>query len=333
LLSENPWVPPGNLHLVLGHECLARVESLGPGVSGIEVGQLVVPAVRRPSSELLATLPKEQGIRVDMLAFGAFTERGIVWEHGFSLPWWLDEPRYLFPVSPELRDVAIFTEPLAVSEKGVNEATLLNRARLSPDAWPEGEAGSTQPPLGSPRVLVTGLGPIGFAAVISCRARGWETAVYGRDPEESFRAGLVREFGATYLPAQRKPLEVSDVEAEGWDLVLECTGSDEVMLASALATRSRGAIVWLGSDRRPEPRSFNLGLMIRDGLLRNHLHIGCVNAAPRDFTMALEILARMEQIAPQGVRNLFTARVGQDEALWHYEHRQPQGIKTVVDFA
>jgi len=332
LLSENPWVPPGSPHLVLGHECLARVEGVGPGVSDVQVGQLVVPVVRRPSAELIEQMPSERGTRVDMMAFGAFTERGIVCEHGFSLPWWLDEPRYLFRVSPELREVAIFTEPLAVSEKGVNEATLLNRARLGDDTWPIGTCASPEAPAGSPRVLVTGLGPIGFAAMISCRARGWETAVYGRDPEDSFRARLVHEFGATYLPAQSKPLAVQEVERDGWDLVLECTGSDEVMLESALATRSRGAIVWLGSDRRPEPRSFNLGLMIRDGLLRNHLHIGCVNAAPRDFSMALEILGRMESLLPQSVRKLFTARVGQAEALWHYQQRQPQGIKTVVDY-
>ena len=29
---------------------------------------------------------------------------------------------------------------------------------------------------------------------------------------------------------------------------------------------------------------------------------------------------------------LFTARVKLADSLWHYEHRQPQGIKTVIEY-
>ena len=60
--------------------------------------------------------------RVDLLPFGPFTERGIVCEHGFSQPLWLDRPEYLFRVPAEIADLAVLAEPLAVSEKAVNEA-------------------------------------------------------------------------------------------------------------------------------------------------------------------------------------------------------------------
>src|SRR5205085_2079650 len=79
----------------------------------------------------------------------------IVREHGFSQPLWLDRPEYLFPVPAEITDLAVLAEPLAVSEKGVNEALTLTRARLGADAW------TIDKP---PRVLITGMGPIAFTA-------------------------------------------------------------------------------------------------------------------------------------------------------------------------
>ena len=72
---------------------------------------------------------------------------------------------------------------------------------------------------------------------------------------------------------------------------------------------------------------------MREGLLRNHLHIGCVNAAPRDFRDALAHLAELSRDRRADLAALVTARVPIEESLWHYAHRQPQGIKTVVMYA
>ncbi|HXW78874.1 MAG TPA: alcohol dehydrogenase catalytic domain-containing protein, partial [Acidimicrobiales bacterium] len=40
--------PPGEDYLVIGHEALAQVVEVGPGVEGLREGDLVVPTVRRP---------------------------------------------------------------------------------------------------------------------------------------------------------------------------------------------------------------------------------------------------------------------------------------------
>lgn len=314
LLSAHPAVPDGAQHLILGHECLARIEEVGPEVQDYSVGDLVVPAVRRASGKF----PH----RVDMLAFGCFVERGIWHEHGFSAPWWLDRPEHLFRVDPAIRRVAVLAEPLAVAEKGINEATVVQRARLGDQAW-------TDPP---PRVLVTGLGPIGFAAVIACRCRNWPVAMFGRDPDSSYRAQLAVSFGATYLPASALSLDPPDVERYGFDLILECTGSDEVMLRSARSLASRGVLVWLGSTRQPEAKSLNVEQLMRDAILRNHIHLGTVNSAPRDFVEALKHLGRLWKSQPDELESLITARVAPPDSLWHYEHRQPQGIKTVLEY-
>lgn len=314
LHSANPWTPVGDDYLVLGHECLGRVEQVALDVTEYRPGDLVVPAVRRSNPG--------QTRRLDYLPLGAFTERGIWSAHGFSQSTWLDRPEHLYPVPAGIEEVAVFAEPLAVAEKGANEAHTLQKARLGDAVW------SDVPP----RVLVTGMGPIGFAAVLACIARTWPVAMYGRDLADTFRASLARSLGAQYVPAERMTWEPDDVERDGFDLVLECTGSDEVMLSAAQSLRSCGIMVWLGSTRLPGPRSHNVEKLMRDGLIRNQLHIGSVNAAPRDFHDALNHLSLLSRTHRAELCSLITSRVKLADSLWHYQHRQPQGIKTVITY-
>jgi threonine dehydrogenase-like Zn-dependent dehydrogenase len=257
--------------------------------------------------------------RVDLLDFGQYIERGIFFEHGFSLPRWLDRPEYLYRVDPRLAEVAVLAEPLAVAEKALNEALTIQQARLGAVAWTESP----------PRVLVAGMGPIGFTAVLASICRGWPVTMYGRDEPNSFRARLAGQFGASYI-RDSATLEVENVDRDGYDLILECTGSDEVMLAAAAALASRGVMVWLGSSRVPQPRTHNVARLMRDAVMRNHVHLGTVNAAPRDFADALAHLAQSHERFGGPLAALITNRARGDDALWHYEHREPQGIKTVV---
>lgn len=321
LLSAQPIVPEGSDYLILGHESLARIEAVGSGVGDLAVGQLVVPIVRRALAT--AGINPAAHERVDFWPFGTYTERGIVREHGFSAPLWIDRPEYLFCVTDKVASVAVLAEPLAVSEKGVNEAIAIHRGRLGVNAW------TAHPP----RVLVTGMGPIGFTAVLAAIVRGWPVTMYGRDTADSFRARLAQSLGAQYLPAGEAALAPADAERDGYDLVLECTGSDEVMLAAARALASCGVMVWLGSSRVPKPQPLNVQLLMRDGILRNHVHVGTVNAARRDFQDALAHLAKLRRSHPRQLAALITTRVRPDESLWHYEHRQPQGIKTVLMYS
>lgn len=311
LHSAAPWTPPGENRLILGHECLARIVAVGEGISDYRSGDLVVPVVRRALAG--------QTRRVDLLPFGAFVERGIVWEHGFSQPLWIDRPEYLFRVPADIAELAVLAEPLAVSEKGINEAALLQKARLAGE-W-------------TPRVLVTGMGPIGFTAVLAAVARGWSVTMVGRDEPGTFRADLVRRLGGAYQSLESSGIAAEAIERDGYDLLLECTGSDAVMLEAASLVRSCGIIVWLGSSRKPQLASVNLQRLVREGLLRNHIHLGCVNAAPRDFADALRHLGELAQSRRKELAELITARVRLEESLWHYEHREPQGIKTVLMYS
>lgn len=336
LESRRPAIPPGQPFLILGHECLARVIGVGPMAESqaiplsdrlpstapkpapptpIAEGDLVVPVVRR-------ALAGHERRRVDMLSLGTFTERGIFDEHGFSTLLWLDEPRYLFRVPPELEPFAVLTEPLAVAAKGINEALLLQQARLEADIW-------RSPP---PRVLVTGLGPIALAAVLMARIRDWPTFVYGRDDPQGPRPALVARLGGQYLPQADFDSEPADVERQGFDLILECTGNDDVPLATAGSLRGGGVMVWLGSQRDPQQKPRNVGRLIRDGLIRNNIFLGCVNAAPRDFQEALARLDQWMRRDAAALAQVITDRISQEEALGHLESRPRGSIKSVVMF-
>lgn len=305
LQSQQPFTPPRADHLVLGHECLARVEAVGPGVAAFAVGDLVTPLVRRP-------LPDAPPRRADLLAFGQYEERGIVAAHGFSAPWWLDRAEYLISVPPGIESAAVFTEPMSVSEKGLNEAQALQAARLG-NIWEQ------QPP----RVLVTGLGPIAFAALLGCRSRNWPATVCARDGPHSPRVELARQFGAEYLPPDAP-------EGADFDLILECTGNDAFALAAAARLGPCGVLVWLGAARVPQPRQHDLDRLMRRAVINNHLLLGSVNSAPRDFHDAHRHLARLLADHGEALAGIFTERVRPADCLADFASRRRHGVKVVV---
>lgn len=313
LQSKQPALPPGEQMLALGHECLAEIEAVGAGVDTFRCGDLVVPAVRRPIGI--------QRFRVDMLALGEFVERGIFHEHGFSLPYWHDAPEHLFRVNRATASVAVLAEPMAVAEKAIHEALVIQRARFDADHWVD--------PV--PRVLVTGMGPIGFAAILASLARDWIVTLAGRDSPDSFRSCLAQEFGASYRTLAAEGF--ADESDGHYDLILECTGSDQVMLSAARLLAPRGAMVWLGSTRRPESAPHNVERLMRDGIIHNHVHIGTVNSAPRDFECALVHLDYWQNRNRAALQKVITRRVQPKDALWHYSHRESQGIKTVIEYS
>ncbi len=318
--SGHPKVPPGDVHLALGHECLARVEAVGDQIQNLSVGDLVVPTVRRPVPHP-ATGASGPEFRLDMEGPWNFTERGIFRQHGFSAPWWLETPEFLLKVDPQLSSVAVLAEPLAVAEKAINEAEILQKARLGAEIW-------TATP---PRVLVLGMGPIGFAAVLAAVARGWPTTLYGRDPQESRRVALCHQLGASYLSAEEVTWQLDDPDADGYDLVIECTGQPQLLVQATGAMANAAIQVWLATGGRGD-EALNLSEAMFWGFMRSHILMGCVNSAYRDFEDALKHLAWWKSHNEQALQAVITARVPLDQSLWHFSNRQPQGIKVVVEY-
>ena len=65
--------PEGSPYLILGHEALGEVVDVGSSVTGLKPGDLAVPTVRRPCSNLTCA-PCRSG-RQDFCFTGTFTDR------------------------------------------------------------------------------------------------------------------------------------------------------------------------------------------------------------------------------------------------------------------
>lgn len=109
--------PQGDDYLVIGHESLAEVVEVGSAVNRLQVGDLIVPTVRRPCVHL-ECLACRSGHH-DYCYTGDFSERGIKEAHGYMTEYVVDHERYMNLVPPDLREVAVLTEPLTIAEKAL----------------------------------------------------------------------------------------------------------------------------------------------------------------------------------------------------------------------
>jgi threonine dehydrogenase-like Zn-dependent dehydrogenase len=89
--------PPGEDHLIVGHEALGQVIETGSRVSRLRPGSLVVPMVRRPCSRHECSACRAG--HPDFCETGAYTERGIVGAHGFLAEEVVEDERYLVPLT------------------------------------------------------------------------------------------------------------------------------------------------------------------------------------------------------------------------------------------
>lgn len=103
--------PPGSDFLVLGHEGLGIVESIGAGVVELVVGDYVVSIVRRPGGSLYDAI----GLTV-FTSDDTYHEHGINLVHGFLTERYVEEPERLVKVPGPLRDVGVLLEPTTVVE-------------------------------------------------------------------------------------------------------------------------------------------------------------------------------------------------------------------------
>ena len=296
------WAPPGQEHLIIGHESLGRVVE-APPETGFTAGDLVVGIVRRPDP---VPCPACAAGDWDMCTNGQYTERGIKARHGFASERYRIRPEYTVAVNPALGIRGVLLEPATVVAKAWDHIEKIGRrSSWAPEA-----------------ALITGAGPIGLLAALLSVQRGYRTyvldlATEGPKPE------MVRRLGATYIHHGELAAAAGEV-----DIVIECTGYIQMLLEAGPQHVRHRIICLTGVSAAGAEFTVDPGLLNRNMVLQNSVLFGSVNANRYHYELAASALAEAD---PDWLAGLITRRVPLSQWAGAYT-RQPDDIKTVLEF-
>jgi threonine dehydrogenase-like Zn-dependent dehydrogenase len=286
-------------HLILGHESLGRVISDDSGA--LRAGDLVAAIVRRPDPVPCINCAVGEW---DMCRNNLYTECGIKERNGFARERWRVEPAFAVRLSPALEHCGVLIEPTSVVAKAWEHIERIGeRARWQPQT-----------------VLVTGAGPIGLLAAMLGVQRGLEVHVLDRETTGT-KPDLVRRLGATYHVGSAQDA------VERPDIVLECTGVNQVIVDVLGVVGPGGIICLTGVSTGGHPLTFDIGQANRNVVLENNVVFGSVNANLRHWLAGADALARAD---PDWLSALITRRV----ALADFADALkpgPHDVKVVLD--
>jgi glucose 1-dehydrogenase len=316
--------PEGSDYLVIGHESLGEVVEVGPAVSRVKVGDLVVLTVRRPCSHQECR-PCRAGYP-DFCITGDYTERGIKGAHGFMTEEVVDHERYLHIVPQELRDVAVLTEPLTIAEKAANQA------RQIVDRLPWIERILQEAALRfNPTALVLGAGPVGLLGAMKLRATGWQTYVYALQPAPNPGSNIVEAIGATYYSQGKIPREALLALFGHVHLIYEATGVSRLAFEVLKFLSPNGIFIFTGVPSLKAPIELDIDTLMRNIVLKNQLVFGTVNAGAGDFESAIKDIGIFRRQWPEALNTFITSHIPPEEAPGILQGPST-GIKNVITF-
>jgi threonine dehydrogenase-like Zn-dependent dehydrogenase len=339
--------PFGSFPAVLGHEILAEVVEVAPGVGGIEIGQRVAVdpllscSVRgwgrdqecsscRAGRHSTCEMAGEEG-RLEL--GGEPLARGLTLGYHRSLPggWgeqMLAHRSQLFPVDDTLEDhAAVLIEPLSVGMHAVLNAPPVH---------------SSEP------VLVVGSGPIALATVWALRATGFKGELFAQT-KRSHEARLARLLGASHVvsPGDEArealvgtgsqaymPLVGEEVySGGGFPLIYDCVGSGRSLTQSLRYASPRGRIVLLGCAARI-PRLDLTFLWARELAVRGFVGYGLERfrgATAHTFAITHQLLLETGSPVQELVTHVYPLRHYRDALRATANRRRFKSVKVLLD--
>jgi len=222
--------PEGNFPCVLGHEGAGIVESVGPNVEGFQPGDHVIPLYipqcgdckfcLSPKTNVCSKIRVTQGQGTMPDGTSRFTCKGQALYHFMGCS--------TFSEYTVVADISLCkVDPSAAFDKicllgcGVSTGfgAALNTAKVEPDST----------------CAVFGLGAVGLAVIMGCKAAGAKKII-GIDINES-KFELAKQFGATdFINPSKYEKPIQDVLVEitdgGLDYTFECIGNVKTMRAA-----------------------------------------------------------------------------------------------------
>ena len=281
--------PPGDDHLVIGHEAFGVVEEVGANVHELKPGDLVSCTVRRPGTSIYDRIGRN-----DVTSEETYFERGINLLHGFLTERFVDDAEYMVRVPDGLAHLGVLSEPSSVVAKGIEQAYLAQQ-RLQ--VW-------------RPRVaFVTGAGQIGLLAAMMCRLRGMRTFVFARTVDPGLKQEICEGYGAEYVSTKQRSMQEVAAEHGRPDLIIEATGHSGVAFECMSVLNLNGALVWTsvtGGGRETTVPSDKINL---EWVLGNKLLVGTVNGNRFHFEEGIAQMALGESMFPGVTQKILTTPV------------------------
>lgn len=312
--------PPGQKRLIIGHEVFGRVVEIGTRVSNVKVGDFGVFSVRRGCGECKAC----NNNRSDMCLTGNYTERGIKALDGFQAEFVVDDAQYFVKVPDEIKDIGVLTEPMSVAAKAIDEAMIIQKARVKDfdktAAWLKGK-----------KALVGGVGAVGLLAAFALRLRGAE--VYGLDivDEDSMRPQILKKIGGHYVDGRQVKTTDFDDKIGEMDFIFEAAGFAALQIELIDALAINGIYVSTGIPGGKRPIEIDGADLMRQLVLKNQVVLGSVNASPEHFKIAVSDLVGAKEHWPNEISSLITGKVPYPEFEKALK-ASPNEIKVVVEW-
>jgi threonine dehydrogenase-like Zn-dependent dehydrogenase len=311
--------PPGRDQLIIGHEALGEVIEVGAQVSGLRVGELVVPAVRRPCSHPDCAACRAQ--RPDFCGSGEYAECGVLRADGFLRERFVADEEYLHAVPRDLREVGVLVEPLSLAEKAIAQYWNI-QSRLS---WLERGRGQGL------NAVVLGGGPVGLLGCMVLVSHGFRTTVISRGDGPDPRSNFAEAVGAAFLSADHhSPDEIAE-RVGTIDLVYEATGASVLAFKMLERVGMNGVFILTGVPGRKAPVEVDSARVMRNLVLKNQLVFASVAASRNDYLAAVADLGRFRERWPDALGSFISGRYPVED-FPHLLRCESRDMKEVLSF-
>jgi len=209
--------------MILGHEVAGHVVEVGPGVDGLQVGQLVAVSPSRPCGTCAYCLDGLPMHCLNMRFYGS----AMPFPHiqGAFAETLVADATQCVPADGLTSSQAAMAEPLAVCLHAVSQAGSL---------------------LGK-QVLVTGCGPIGCLMILVARRAG-AASIIATDLTP-FTLDMAQRAGADEvlnLAEDHDALQRFQTDKGQCDVAFECAGAPAALASAVACLRPRGVLVQVG---------------------------------------------------------------------------------------
>jgi len=269
-----------------------------------------------------------------MCLTGLFTERGIHQLDGFLTEYVVDREQYIAKIPRGIRQIAVFTEPLSIVEKGIEQIRIIQSRMPWTCSHPD-HSFTSDDWGGCKTALVVGAGPLGLLATALIRQAQATTCVADIVPADSPKVHLLEHMGARYIDARHKApqeLVASSIAPEGnLHMIFDASGAAETVVR-LIPYMSRGSIcVMTGIPGGDFSIQIDAAELVRQIVRYNQVVVGSVNSNRKHFMLALEHIGEVNKNYGGLLGEMITHRFPLKDAAQAFSLDDPRHIKTVIE--